>query len=137
MALGALPAIIVMLEILLPDARRLEGIGENISQEKMCAQLEREYRVNLSAKAIAGAPPFAPIRSGDTAGVRGDYVAIVPILRTQGQCRRGRVWTCPSPPLQVHHAKIAARTAKDVARGHIAVDDVQVKEHVVETLCER
>ncbi|KAF7343171.1 MYND domain protein [Mycena venus] len=58
MASGSLPAIIVMLEILLRDARRLEGRGENISQEKVRAQLEREYRVDLSAKTIAMAPLF-------------------------------------------------------------------------------
>ncbi|KAJ7033860.1 hypothetical protein C8F04DRAFT_1103590 [Mycena alexandri] len=58
MASGSLPAIIIMLEILLPEARRLEDIGKKTSPEKIRAQLEREYRVDLSAKAIAEAPPF-------------------------------------------------------------------------------
>ncbi|KAF8148355.1 hypothetical protein K438DRAFT_1989264 [Mycena galopus ATCC 62051] len=58
MAFGSLPAIIKMLEILLREARRLEDRGENISQEKVRAQLEREYRVDLSAETIAMAPPF-------------------------------------------------------------------------------
>jgi hypothetical protein len=58
MASGSLPAIIMMLEVLLREARRLENRGENISQEKVRAQLEREYRVDLSAKTIAMAPPF-------------------------------------------------------------------------------
>ncbi|KAJ6525001.1 hypothetical protein B0H19DRAFT_1199624 [Mycena capillaripes] len=58
MASGSLPAIIMMLEILLREARRLNDRGENISQEKVRAQLEREYRVDLSAKSIATAAPF-------------------------------------------------------------------------------
>ncbi|KAJ6528150.1 hypothetical protein B0H19DRAFT_1195348 [Mycena capillaripes] len=58
MASGSLPAIIVMLEILLREARRLKDRGGNISQEKVRAQLEREYRVDLSAKSIAMAAPF-------------------------------------------------------------------------------
>ncbi|KAJ7029906.1 hypothetical protein C8F04DRAFT_1115421 [Mycena alexandri] len=58
MASGSLPAIIVMLEILLPEARFLQDLGNKTSQEKIRAQLEHEYRVDLSPKAIAGAPPF-------------------------------------------------------------------------------
>ncbi|KAJ7779720.1 hypothetical protein B0H16DRAFT_1878403 [Mycena metata] len=80
MASGSLPAIIVMLEMLLPAARRLQAFGKKTSPEKIRAQLEREYdcsqdfmtslsfdlepwrleirHENLSAKAIAGAPPF-------------------------------------------------------------------------------
>jgi hypothetical protein len=58
MASGSLPATIVMLEILLREARRLEERGENISQKKVRTQIEREYRVELSAKTIAMAPPF-------------------------------------------------------------------------------
>ncbi|KAJ7739362.1 hypothetical protein B0H16DRAFT_1758920 [Mycena metata] len=44
MASGSLPAII--------------DFGKQTSPEKIRTQLEREYRVDLSAKAIAGAPPF-------------------------------------------------------------------------------